>query len=207
MNIPLEKLRQRLQEPLPGWSAQQLMSPSVDGRYRKVPDEHRKAGVMVILYPHEGEDHVIIIQRADVKGDKHGGQLGFPGGKYEEEDGDMLTCALREVEEEIGLPIDYIDVVGALSPLYVFASNFLVSPFVGYVSEKPKLIPQEEEVGDILHVPFSKLWDTTYKMRKDITVHETILKDVPYYDISGKVLWGATAIMMSELEVLVKELL
>jgi len=205
MNIDIELLKNRLQLPLPGWEAQQKMAPEVNDRYRQLPESYRKAGVMALIYKGDDKDHkIIIIRRAADPRDKHAGQLGFPGGKYEESDTDMQACAIREVYEEIGVNTNTIQVLGALTPLYVFASNFLVSPYVGYIDHKPELTLQESEVAEVLHVSLAELFDESQKMKKDISIGNGLLKDVPYYNINGNVLWGATAIIMSELEAVCK---
>jgi len=202
MIIDAKRLKEILNSDLPGWAAQQLMSPAKDPRYRQLPDDYRKAAVMALLYPDAvGNYCVILIERAKHNSnDKHAGQIGFPGGKYETDDGDMLTCALREVEEEIGIAAAEIDVLGPLSELFVFASNFLVQPFVGVLADVPSYTIQESEVHSVLDVPLSVLMDQHTQGVTDIIIRDQKITDVPYYDVNGKVLWGATAMMMSELQ-------
>lgn len=202
MLIDKHKLVRSLQGELPGWAAQKAMAPDVGSRYKELSADHRLAAVMALIHEDEsGKSNIIIIERARHNdNDKHAGQLSFPGGKYEDEDGDMLVCALREVEEEIGLSADHIEVLGPLSRLYVFASNFLVYPFVGYVKGVPKFYKQDSEVHSIISVPMEVLLADHNKLTKDIDVRGSKLQDVPYYQIGDQALWGATAMIMSELE-------
>ncbi len=206
MELKIEVLRKALTSGLPGWTAQKRMSPSVNDRYLQLSEDYSLAGVMALIY-FDSEYKIILIQRAQNPNDRHAGQLGFPGGKYETTDGDMLTCALREVGEEIGIPSGQIDVVGPLSTLYVFASNYLVHPFLGILNTPPTFIAQESEVEQVLSVPLSTILDEDTKRKKDITYPRGVLRDVPYYSIGDKVLWGATAMMMSEVEEVLRTVL
>ncbi|MEM1214304.1 MAG: CoA pyrophosphatase [Bacteroidota bacterium] len=197
------QLQERLADPLPGQVAQYEMA-SADRRLAVPPSaDARQAGVMALFYPKAGEWHLVFIQRTSSHpNDRHGGQIGFPGGKEEPTDENMAATALREVEEEIGVPQGDIELLGALSQLYIPVSNFLVFPYVGLVrSGRPNFQPQPSEVAAILEVPFSIFLDTSRRKRTDIQVTERItLKNIPYFDLPGQhVLWGATAMMMSEL--------
>jgi len=107
--------------------------------------------------------------------------------------------ALRETEEEIGIKGADIDVLGALTPLYIPVSNFQVYPFVGYLNSEPKFNRQVEEVDAILEIPFSTFLKEENRKEKDMKFSENvILKKVPYFDLGEHTLWGATAMMMSE---------
>ena len=131
MNI-VQKLKDSLALDLPGQHYQNRMSPvKTHEKYRIVPKEHRVACVMALIHPKEdGNLYITYIERASSHpDDKHAGQIGFPGGKFEKEDESLEICALREVEEELGLNVNDIEVLGELTSLYVFASNFLVCYF------------------------------------------------------------------------------
>lgn len=197
----IEDIRQKLQEELPGQEAQYKMSHVVRRSYKPAPADARIACVMNLFYEKNGEPHVAFIQRTSKNpNDKHGGQIGYPGGKAEKEDQSHEDTARRETEEEIGVKGTDIDVLGALTPLYIPVSNFQVYPFVGYLDYEPKFNRQVEEVDDILEIPFSRFLKKEIRMTKDMKFSENvILKDVPYFDLDGHVLWGATAMMMSEL--------
>ena len=118
----------------------------------------------------------------------------------EPEDGSNLQAALRETEEEIGIGRGEVKVLGALSGLYIPVSNFQVYPFVGFLERAPKYKLQKEEVSGILEVPFSHFKNPASRRLIDLPVNEVLtMKNVPYFDIEGEVLWGATAMMVSEL--------
>lgn len=193
----------QLQLDLPGQHYQNLMSPVVDhDKYRIVPADHKVACVMALIHKDQKDKiQLTYIQRASSHPeDKHAGQIGFPGGKFEEEDRSLLACALREVEEEIGIPATSISVLGELTPLYVFASNFLVYPFVGYLEGTPEYIPQVEEVAEVLELPLLSLMGHEIKTEHSVRLAEGMYKDVVGYDVKGHFLWGATAMITSELE-------
>lgn len=209
MTFDINQLQSELSQTLPGWDAQKKMAPMgrENDTHRSPSEDYRKAGVMALIYTdEEAQFQLILIERAKHNPkDKHAGQLALPGGKYEKDDKDMLTCALREVEEEIGLSQHKIRVLGALSPLYVAVSNFMIYPYVGYVKcGNPNLIPQKSEVHSILRVPLSILKDDNNKGKKTITTSYASIKGVPYYNIEGKTLWGATAMVISELEAILQ---
>ena len=187
---------------LPGIQAQTKMSPIQNSEKYRLPSEnHKTACVMALLHPKDEELFVTFIKRAaSHPDDKHAGQIGFPGGKYEEEDGSLIDCALRETHEEIGIPTTDIEVIGELTSLYVFASDFMVYPFVGYMDYNPRYIPQQEEVAGIYEVPVKNLIDPAFKVSRKVRLSEGFYMDAPGYDIQGDFLWGATAMISSELE-------
>jgi len=199
-NIPI--LKKHLELTLPGVQAQNMMSPIVDsGKYREPSESHKVACVLALLHPKEEELFVSFIKRASSHpDDKHAGQIGFPGGKFEEEDKSLEMCALRETEEEIGVLSADVEIIGALTPLYVFASNFMVYPFVGYLDYNPQYIPQVEEVAGIYEVPLRNLIDPEFKISRKVKLSEGIYRNAPGYNIDGDFLWGATAMISSELE-------
>lgn len=207
MDYFLAQLQEALRGPLPGAQAQYQMA-HLERRFMPDPPvDVRIACVMALLFPRGGDWQLTLIRRqARDPRDAHAGQIGFPGGKQEPTDPSLAFTALREVEEEIGVPASHIEVLGQLSQLYIPVSNFLVHPFVGYLNEEPHFVPQEEEVSEVLDVPFHYL--TNPHIRKKTTVkvaNRFELNDVPYFDIHGQVLWGATAMMLSELLELTKQ--
>ncbi|MEL6862853.1 MAG: CoA pyrophosphatase, partial [Bacteroidota bacterium] len=131
--------------------------------------------------------------------DRHSGQVSFPGGRYEPEDKSLASGAIREAQEEVGINPSDIQLLGRLTELYIPVSNFLVHPFVGFVNHRPSFIPQESEVAEILEVPLSHLLDPMNTRTTKIHLPQNvILSDVPYYHVAQKVVWGATAMMLSE---------
>ena len=199
----IKKLRDSLALDLPGQHFQNLMSPvEAHEKYRIAPKDHRVACVMALIHPKDdGLLYISYIKRASSHpDDKHAGQIGFPGGKFEEEDETLVFCALREVEEELGLKVNDIEVLGELTSLYVFASNFLVYPYVGYLDYEPEYTPQVEEVAGVIEVPLSLLKDSKYKANKSMKLATGPELVVPGYNVDGHFLWGATAMISRELE-------
>ena len=201
----LQQLEHKLSQKLPGPKAQYKMAHAIRKHVPSPPPDVRIASVLLTLFPYQGDWYTLLIQRTgtDIR-DKHKGQISFPGGKQEEEDTSLAFTALREAEEEVGLPTDKVQILGRLTELYIPVSNFIVHPFVGAVLDKPEWIPQPSEVADILEVPLNTFSDPQNQRIRDISIAKNmVLKNVPYYNIQGKIVWGATAMMMSEfLEVL-----
>ncbi|MCB0621493.1 MAG: CoA pyrophosphatase [Saprospiraceae bacterium] len=198
---PIYLLRERLQSPLPGREAQYRMAHAVRRSHADPPPDARIACVLALLYPQRAGWHLALIERmASNPNDRHGGQISFPGGKQEKDDPSLLFTALRETEEEIGVPAQGVNVLGELTELYIPVSNFIVHPFVGYLDFTPEFQPQPEEVRSIVEVPLSLLQDPTSIQTTDLRLAPNlVLKQVPYYNVGGKVVWGATAMMLSEL--------
>lgn len=197
----IDKIEKKLSEDLPGESAQYLMSPPYHDHYRKLTQDYRTACVLLLMFPRHNQWHIALIERSHhQEDDKHAGQLSLPGGKLDENDYSLEDCALRETYEEIGVPPESIGILGALSPLFVFVSNFLVHPFVGFTTDSPKFLLQKSEVADLIEVPVSHFLDDSNKSKADIRVRDIIIPEVPYYKIKDKQLWGATAMIMSEWE-------
>ncbi|TDQ18757.1 NUDIX domain-containing protein [Algoriphagus boseongensis] len=194
-------LEKRLKNPLPGKEAHFQMAPTpVDMRRfdPKLPENHRKSGVLILFYPEEGKAYFPLIKRPDYPG-VHGGQIALPGGKMEELDEDLIQTALREAEEEIGVSRSQVRVIGQMSPLFIPTSNFLVNPVVGFVLEKPQMKPEEKEVQRIIETPVSRIFASEFRRRKILELGSGIKLDTPYFEIDGEMVWGATAMILSEL--------
>jgi 8-oxo-dGTP pyrophosphatase MutT (NUDIX family) len=208
----IEHLRQRLAQPLPGRAAQYRMASMRRleelGANPAPPPDARVACVLHLLHWHEGHWRTVLIERTLNPQDRHSGQISFPGGRYEPSDGSLANVALREAEEEIGTRPDQIEVLGRLTELYIPVSNYLVHPFVGLLTGPPAFVPQPGEVAHILTPALSVFDQTAGPQRKDITVGQGFtLKDVPYFEVEGRTVWGATAMILSEfLEVMGWEL-
>lgn len=206
--LPIERLRTRLAQPLPGRAAQYRMASMRRleelGANPAPPPDARVACVLHLLHLHESEWRTVLIERTLNPHDRHSGQVSFPGGRYEPGDGSLANVALREAQEEIGVSPDRIEVLGRLTELYIPVSNYLVHPFVGLLSGPPDFVPQPGEVAHILTPALSVFTDTAFQKRKNVTVNQGfILKDVPYFEVEGRTVWGATAMILSEfLEVL-----
>lgn len=191
---------------LPGWEAQKLM---ISGRpYMDMEliasKKPKQSGVLVWLYPENDEVFTRLILRTEYKG-VHSAQVGFPGGTKEETDTDLWQTAIREAHEEVGLILENIKYVGALTPLYIPPSNFWVEPFIGMSEQKMPPIIQASEVQHTIDFNLRELIDPKIKGEKLIVRSGTSMTmETPYYNIKGHTVWGATAMMLSEIEELLR---
>ncbi len=203
----VEQLKSRLQQPLPGEEVQYQMAPISRLRASYLSPENynpKKSAVMILLYPKDNTIKTVFIERPVYEG-VHSGQVGFPGGKFEESDIELKQTALRETFEEIGVDPKKINVIGQLTDLYINPSNFLVSPFVGYLNETPEFIADSREVKQIVEYNLFELSNEAIKAEKEIMFSAGFSLQTPYYDIEGLTVWGATAMMVSELNAIINE--
>ncbi|OQY44212.1 MAG: hypothetical protein B6242_13140 [Anaerolineaceae bacterium 4572_78] len=159
--------------------------------------KHKEGSVLLLLYPNENDElYFVLIRRSEYEG-VHSGQMSLPGGKREGGES-FESTALRETHEEIGTLPEHVNILGSLSPLYIPPSNFMVYPFVGYFSFRPKFILDENEVAALIEVPLSLLMDSTNR-HQTIMAHPHLgLTNIPYFDIFGNKVWGATAMILAE---------
>ncbi len=166
----------------------------------------RQAAVMMLFYPKNGITHLALIIRNSYPG-VHSSQIAFPGGKVEDVDLDLKETALRETFEEIGVHADKINVIREFSSVYIPPSNFMVSPFLGITESELEFTLQEDEVAGIIEVPLSLLLDDAIVLTKEITTSYANLIDVPVFQFGDHAVWGATAMMLSELKEALKMVL
>ena len=200
-----EKLKKQLALPLPGEIAQFKMSASLRINALQTPfpryepnAQTREAGVLLLLYVHEDTIFIPLIVRPDTELGAHSGQVSFPGGKKEKTDKNLIATALREAYEEVGIKEDEITVLGEISPLFVFASNFMVYPTVAVCNKKPLFVPDPREVAKILEVPLLHLQNIENHKVTDLEIRNTNII-APYFDVENHIVWGATAMILSEL--------
>lgn len=196
----IKKLEKLLCLPLPGKSGQISMAPMPidESRFAELkPKNPRKGAVLMLFYPDERGTYIPFIKRPDYDG-THGGQIAFPGGKWEASDLDLSQTALRETEEEIGLDQQKVILLGNLSDLFIPASNFLVSPYIGFVERTPTFSPDPYEVDKIISCPFKILTDKSIRKDGEIVVKKEYKLRAPYFDIDAHVVWGATAMILGE---------
>lgn len=200
-NVPFHTLQDRLRGPLPGQTAQFRMAHAIRQQVPPPPSSAKIASVLALFYPKNERWHLVLIERVSHNpNDRHGGQISFPGGRREPQDPDLAYTAIRETEEEVGVQGKDVELIGALTELYIPVSNFLVHPFVGRIDYRPNFRPQETEVAGILEIPFEEFTKPESLRYKDMTVGAGLkLSNVPYYHIQDRVVWGATAMMLSEL--------
>lgn len=166
---------------------------------RRADPPPREAGVLVLFLPIAEEWHIVLTRRtATLNG--HSGQMSFPGGRRDPQDSDFWQTALRETGEELGIATDAIGCLGSLTPLYIPPSHFDVYPWAGYLPALPPLMPNPDEVAAVHLAPVSALLDSTSKTHADIPLPDGQTRRVPAYNLCGQIVWGATAIMLCELE-------
>ena len=165
----------------------------------------KRASVMVLFYPNKaGETHLALILRKTYKG-VHSAQVGFPGGRQVSDLSSKHT-ALRETQEEIGVLQEDIRVLKKLTQIYIPPSNFFVEPFIGTCDKTPQFVLQQTEVEALIEVKISDLLDDgIYCTRRLSTSYATDI-EVPAYILNTHVVWGATAMMLSEVRELLKQL-
>jgi len=166
----------------------------------------RKSAVLSLFYPKEGQTYLLLIVRATYPG-VHSSQIAFPGGKEEKTDRDLTATALRETQEEVGIMPENIEIVRKFSDIYIPPSNFVVSPFVGVHPQPLQLTLDPREVAAYLEVPLEALLnDALVEQIKMSTSYATDIM-VPAFVIEGHVVWGATAMILSEIKEAIKNVL
>jgi len=203
MFLNIEQLKQKLQQPLPGVTSHLKMAPANRvqefNNLNNIIPLAKNSAVLILLFPENGKLKTVFIQRSVYDG-VHSGQISFPGGKVEATDKDFEATALRETFEEIGVKPEVIEIIGQLTDFYISPSNFLVKVFVGYTLQKPAFIPDKKEVQSILEVDIDEFFDSNNIAEKEFysTSRKTAVF-APCYLVNGLEIWGATAMMLSEM--------
>jgi len=201
-------LGHRLSLPLPGRVAQLLMAHTERrmnlARY-KVPQDAQWGSVLVLLYEEDQQIKFPLILRPTYDG-VHSGQVALPGGRFEAEDQNLSTTALRETGEEIGVPVTDIELLGELTELYIPPSNFLVHPYVGIIRYAPDFFPDVNEVEEIIHVSLDDLVNDSLIEEKEIRLSNGLTIISPTFNFQSHTVWGATAMILNEMKTLVMEI-
>jgi 8-oxo-dGTP pyrophosphatase MutT (NUDIX family) len=196
----VDALRRRLIEPLPGWPAQARMSPrprtALESSMRE--SDLRPAAALLLLYRDDSGWHIPLTLRG--KGLRHhGGQISLPGGRIDAGETAEQT-ALREASEEIGLAPAGVDLLGRLTPLQIAVSGHILQPVVGYTASRPPFVAGLHEVERIIEIPLVRLassdavgWET-----RERSLPPPGLMEVPFFDVDGARIWGATAMILAE---------
>lgn len=167
----------------------------------------KKAGVLALFYPDINRvTKLVLILRKTYNG-VHSAQVGFPGGKLEPQDTSLQDAAIRETFEEIGVPVQDIRVIKQLSEVYIPPSNFYVLPFLGITQLTPSFIKQDDEVEAIIEVELQHILDDNRLITKTVSTSYSVNVKVPAFKLNGHVVWGATAMMLSEIKDILKQLL
>lgn len=200
-------IRAALCRPLPGRKAQRRMAPAPGSLAPPSPGHvPRQSGVLLLLYPspEKGDLFLVLTRRTDTVAD-HKGQISLPGGGVEPHDTSVSDTAMREACEEVGVCSDDIRILGALTPLYVPPSNFCVHPYVAYAPHRPSFLPQPEEVAELLEVPLGYLLDDRNVVEEEWIVQGAPMR-VPFFQVHGHKVWGATAVVLAEFLAVLKGL-
>jgi 8-oxo-dGTP pyrophosphatase MutT (NUDIX family) len=166
--------------------------------------QQRQSAVLVYLFPHQGDWRTVLMKRPDYGG-AHGGQVSIPGGRLEPGE-DHRQAALREFEEETGIRVGSRQLLGNLSELFIPPSSFMVRPFVACATERPRFDPDPVEVELIIELPLLSLLDDVTVKQGRACLGSGVWVETPYFDVQGHMVWGATAMILSEFKEILRDL-
>lgn len=197
--------RTALTTDLPGAKAHttQMPHPRSAGTDESAHKEKPESGAVLLAVVPDGNKLSIPFIKRPEDARHHPGQISFPGGKMEKADASLLETALREAYEETGIRPEEISIIGQLTKVYVPASNFNIYPILGTALSRPEFSPSTHEVAELLLVPMQELFDDANKETRIIRKYNTEI-EAPGYKIGPHFIWGATAMIISELEYIVK---
>ena len=193
----IEKLKNNYEDALPGEKAQNIMlaKPRINVVFPNSEEQAIPSAVLILLYPDKDNINFILTERTK-EVQHHKGQISLPGGSWEK--GEHLPeTALRETEEEIGIPAEKIEIISKLTPLFVKVTGYMIHPFIGHIHQRPKIIPHPNEVSNVFTVNISELMDPDNRQTELWTIRETPV-DVPFFKFGKYKVWGATAMILSE---------
>ena len=201
----INQLKLQLDQPLPGKDAQSIMMIEPKPIFNNTNTINVKLSAVLILLFFENDDWNFFLTKRSQNVNNHKGQISLPGGVHEENES-LQETAIRETEEEIGIPSQDIQLIGSLSPFYVPVSNFKISPFVGWMEKKPQVKAFDREVEKVFSISINKfILESTQKIKYDKLNGEMV--KIPYFDIDNEMVWGATSIILSEFKNIILETL
>lgn len=194
--------------PLPAQASQFKMSPPfrlemIEMHKESIKDANR-AGVMALFYPDNQQQTKLVLILRNTYNGVHSAQIGFPGGKFENHDNFLEKTAVRETFEELGVPEQNIEVIKQLTEVYIPPSNFYVQPFLGIIRETPIFNKQDNEVEEVIEISFSHFINDANVISTLVKTSYNIEVEVPAYQLNGYIVWGATAMILSEIKDLLK---
>jgi len=197
-----ENLKDRLTSyPLPGQDAQYIMA-GENIKHKKINlnalSNYKKSAVCLLFYEKDNEVYFVLIKRPATH-QYHAGQIALPGGSC---DGDEIyeQTAIRELYEETGILISANELIGRLTPLYIPVSNFYIQPIVACMDKTPVFNPHIDEVVELIEYKLKDLLDESIVAETTVKLIEGLKIKAPYFNVQGNALWGATAMLLSEVK-------
>jgi len=202
----IERLRNRLVGNLPGEEAQFRMASAARPRMGEASlasVQQRQSAVLLYLFPQQGDWRTVLMKRTDCGG-THSGQVSIPGGQLEPGENHM-QAALREFEEETGISVSSSQLLGKLSELFIPPSNFLVRPFIAHATARPRFEPDPGEVEELIELSISDLMSDLTVKRGTVRLSGGAWAETPYFEVEGHMVWGATAMILSEFKEVLRD--
>ncbi len=206
LNNLAQKLKNRLQQNLPGKEIQRRMLVKMNEpfNFENTEADAVQSAVLILLYEDNGDFFFTLTERTQTV-EHHRGQISLPGGARELDE-KLSSTAIRETQEEIGVDADDVIVIGSLSSLFVPVTGFIIKPFIGFINEDFNTFPAPDEVENVFSVSLDELLNDENELKEKRSLRGFEV-DIPYFLLSGQKVWGATAMILSEFKIILKEVL
>ena len=187
----------------PGNAAHMQMTPYKKDLVVKA-ESPRLSAVMILAYEKDENTEILLLKRSDYQG-VHSAQVSFPGGKKDDLDSELSYTAFRELQEETGILGEKIELISALTPMFIPPSNFMVHPFLAITYDLPKINLDKRESQYHFGIRVNELLSDEFLLETDIETSYGKMKNVPYFNLNNEIIWGATAAILNELKWILKE--